>query len=84
MDINETRIHIVRQESGIDPLSVFAKHYKASLGLEFGEEEQWYGMSQVCCSMRCGTVLQIGRAHTYGLFVFFEFLFRAGTAMKES
>lgn len=34
MDIDETRIHIVRQESGIDPLSVFSKGYKASFRLE--------------------------------------------------
>lgn len=40
MDIDESRIHIVRQESGIDPLSVFQKRYKASLGLEFGDEEE--------------------------------------------
>lgn len=37
MDIDETRIHIVMQESGIDPLSVFSKDYRASLRLEGGE-----------------------------------------------
>lgn len=40
IDIDESQIHIVRQESGIDPLSVFKKRYKASLGLEFGDEEE--------------------------------------------
>lgn len=36
MDIDETRIHIVRQESGIDPLSVFSKSYRTSFMLEDG------------------------------------------------
>lgn len=40
LDIDESRIHIVRQESGIDPLSAFKKRYKASLGLELGDEEE--------------------------------------------
>lgn len=40
LDIDESQIHIVRQESGIDPLSVFKKRYKASLRLELGDEEE--------------------------------------------
>lgn len=37
MDIDETRIHIVRQESGIDPLSVFSKGYRNSFKIEDSE-----------------------------------------------
>ncbi|KAL2272841.1 hypothetical protein FJTKL_05958 [Diaporthe vaccinii] len=37
MDIDETRIHIVRQESGIDPLLVFSKGYRPSFRIKDGE-----------------------------------------------
>lgn len=39
MDIDETRIRIVRQESGIDPLSVLSKGYRPSLVLDNNNDQ---------------------------------------------
>lgn len=39
MDIDETRIRIVRQESCIDPLSVLSKGYRPSLVLDKNNDQ---------------------------------------------
>lgn len=41
VDIDSSRIHIVRQESGVDPLSAFSKWYRPFLGPDLNELDQF-------------------------------------------